>query len=173
MRPIRRIVTHNDENGLSYALLDGSAPNDIGGRAEVWMTGPAVPKDDSTEDNGLQSKGLFPAKGGSMLRFFQIPPASQFAHLSVEEKRKAWAELFESMGAADAQPDARRDPGMHKTPTTDYVVLLSGSITLVLDKAEVDLKPFDVVVQRGTNHSWVNKGEEMALLMAVLIAEDS
>jgi hypothetical protein len=38
-----------------------------------------------------------------------------------------------------------------------------------LDDDEIDLKPFDVVVQRGTNHAWVNRGNIPALLMAVLI----
>jgi quercetin dioxygenase-like cupin family protein len=58
---------------------------------------------------------------------------------------------------------------MHKTRTIDYVVLLSGEVTLLLDKGEVDLKPFDVVVQRGTNHAWVNKGKDPALIAGVLI----
>ena len=60
---------------------------------------------------------------------------------------------------------------MHTTRTIDYVVLLSGEVTLLLDKGEVDLKPFDVVVQRGTSHAWVNKnkGKEPALIAAVLI----
>jgi quercetin dioxygenase-like cupin family protein len=42
----------------------------------------------------------------------------------------------------------------------------------MLDEEEVDLKPFDVVVQRGTNHAWVNNGNEPALLIAVLIDSD-
>jgi quercetin dioxygenase-like cupin family protein len=58
---------------------------------------------------------------------------------------------------------------MHKTRTVDYVVLLAGEVTMLLDKGEVDLKPFDVVVQRGTNHAWVNKGKEPAILAAVLV----
>ena len=58
---------------------------------------------------------------------------------------------------------------MHKTRTVDYVVLLSGQLTLLLDRGEVKLKPFDVVVQRGTNHAWVNNGKEPAILAAVLI----
>ena len=39
----------------------------------------------------------------------------------------------------------------------------------LVDKDEVRLKPFDVVVQRGTNHAWVNNGSEPAILIAVLI----
>ena len=58
---------------------------------------------------------------------------------------------------------------MHKTKTIDYIILLKGDVTLLLDNDEVRLKPFDVVVQRGTNHAWVNNGEEPALLIAVLI----
>ena len=42
-------------------------------------------------------------------------------------------------------------------------------MTLLLDEDERDLKPFDVVVQRGTNHAWINKGTEPALLIAVLM----
>ena len=58
---------------------------------------------------------------------------------------------------------------MHKTKTIDYIILLKGDVTLLLDEDEVRLKPFDVVVQRGTNHAWVNNGDEPALLIAVLI----
>jgi quercetin dioxygenase-like cupin family protein len=62
---------------------------------------------------------------------------------------------------------------MHRTHTTDYIVLLSGKVRLVLDKEERDLEPFDVVVQRGTNHAWVNTGSGEALLMAVLVDDGS
>ena len=34
------------------------------------------------------------------------------------------------------------------------IIVLQGQVTLVLDKDDVYLKPFDVVVQRGTNHGW-------------------
>ncbi|MGO9603984.1 MAG: hypothetical protein ACLQAT_11385 [Candidatus Binataceae bacterium] len=56
----------------------------------------------------------------------------------------------------------------YRTSTVDYIILLSGQVTMLLDKAEVDLKPFDVVIQRGTNHVWVNKGKEPPMLVAVL-----
>jgi quercetin dioxygenase-like cupin family protein len=58
---------------------------------------------------------------------------------------------------------------MHKTESIDYIVLLKGDVSLILDEEEVRLQPFDVVVQRGTNHAWVNHGDEPALLIAVLI----
>ncbi len=62
-----------------------------------------------------------------------------------------------------------KNSGMHKTKTVDYIILLEGEITLLLEDDEVDLKPFDVVIQRGTNHDWVNKGSNPALLVAVMI----
>jgi quercetin dioxygenase-like cupin family protein len=58
---------------------------------------------------------------------------------------------------------------MHLSSTVDYIVLLRGRVKLVLDKDETVLNPFDVVVQRGTNHAWVNLEETPALLLAVLI----
>ncbi len=58
---------------------------------------------------------------------------------------------------------------MHKTETIDHIILLKGNVTLLVDNDEVDLEPNDVVIQRGTNHAWVNKGSEPALLIAVLI----
>ena len=76
------------------------------------------------------------------------------------------------MGAAHERVDTSRHPAMHKTKTIDYIILLSGDVTLLLDEDEVRLNPFNVVVQRGTNHAWVNNGNEPALLIAVLIDSD-
>ena len=59
---------------------------------------------------------------------------------------------------------------MHQTETIDYIIVLKGELTMLLEDGEVHLKPLDVVVQRGTNHAWVNRGSEPALLAAVLIA---
>ncbi|MEE8433556.1 MAG: cupin domain-containing protein [bacterium] len=113
---------------------------------------------------------LSPKDGGSNFRFFSIPPMDPT--ISPEEQEKRTAGFFEAMEAADARVDTIRHPGMHKTNTIDYIILLSGEITLLLDDGERNLKPFDVVVQRGTNHAWVNRGKEPALLAGVLIDAD-
>ena len=42
-------------------------------------------------------------------------------------------------------------------------------ITLLLDEGEVALKAGDFVVQRGTNHDWVVRGTEPALLAVVML----
>jgi quercetin dioxygenase-like cupin family protein len=58
---------------------------------------------------------------------------------------------------------------MHITQTIDYIILIKGTATLILDKEEVDLVAGDVVVQRGTNHAWSASGKDPALFIAVLI----
>ena len=46
-------------------------------------------------------------------------------------------------------------PGMHRTDSTDFGVVLSGNVVLELDDGvEVLLSPGDVVVQNGTRHRW-------------------
>jgi hypothetical protein len=169
LKQIRRIVTENDENGKSRVLFDGIADNVITVLTEMWMTKPGLHDHKTPVDMGALSNSLEPPKGGTVFRFFQIAPDSENAHLSREERQKAGREWFAAMGGAHLQPDTTVHETMHQSPTTDYIVLLSGEITLVLDTEERLMKPFDVVIQRGTNHAWVNRGTEDALLLSVLI----
>ncbi len=65
--------------------------------------------------------------------------------------------------------DTARHPVMHKTATVDYIILISGRVTMLLDRGQVDLEPGDVVVQHDTNHAWVNRGAEPAVLAGILV----
>lgn len=169
LKPVRRIVTADDENGKSGVMIDGPATNTITVLTELWITAAGRVHHGDGIDHAERSDRLEPPRGGTLFRYFQIPPESEMAHLSEDEKREANAEWFASMKGGHLQPDTTRHPAMHRSHTTDYIILLSGQITLVLDKEQRDLKPFDCVVQRGTNHAWVNRGTEDALLMAVLV----
>jgi quercetin dioxygenase-like cupin family protein len=61
-------------------------------------------------------------------------------------------------------------PGrMHRTETLDYVIVMSGEIDMDLDDSSVHLKAGDVLIQNGTNHSWVNRGTEPCRVAFVLI----
>jgi quercetin dioxygenase-like cupin family protein len=52
----------------------------------------------------------------------------------------------------------------------DYAVVLTGEVTLIVDGGvEKVLKPHDVIVLRGTNHEWVNRGKEPARVFVVVI----
>lgn len=59
---------------------------------------------------------------------------------------------------------------LHRTDTLDYVICLSGEIDMVVDDGKsVTLHAGDVVIQRGTNHAWINRGTEPCRLAVVLI----
>jgi mannose-6-phosphate isomerase-like protein (cupin superfamily) len=169
MRSIRRIVTSSDADGKSHVMLDGHATKTITVLTEMWQTDDKPADHRDGVDHAERSTQLEPPRGGTVFRYFEIAPEAETAHLSDDEKRKANAEWFAAMNGAHLQPDTRVHPAMHKSHTTDYIILLSGEITLVLEREERTLRPFDCVVQRGANHAWVNRGNEPALLMAVLV----
>ena len=171
---MRRIVTGHNREGKSIINIDGppakSLGEEVGGLYELWST-------DGKEINTLDDVDradsevlLSPSRGGTKFRYFQINPTPE--GVPAEMMEAATAEAFEKMGASHHRVDTSRHPAMHKTDTIDYIILLKGDVTLLLDEDEVDLKPFDVVVQRGTNHAWVNNGTDTALFIAVLIDSD-
>jgi quercetin dioxygenase-like cupin family protein len=49
---------------------------------------------------------------------------------------------------------AGTQPVIHRTPTTDYWVILEGEATLATNKDEIHLRAGDTVVVRGANHGW-------------------
>jgi quercetin dioxygenase-like cupin family protein len=67
-----------------------------------------------------------------------------------------------------AKGDARH-PGMHKTNTLDYAVVLSGEIYAVMDEDEVLLNAGDCLIQRGTNHAWSNRTDQPCRIAFVLV----
>ena len=61
---------------------------------------------------------------------------------------------------------------MHITSTVDYIIILEGEIYAAMDKGETLLKRGDVLVQRGTNHSWFNRSDKPCVLAAILVSAD-
>ena len=61
-------------------------------------------------------------------------------------------------------------PHMHKTETIDYIVVLAGTLSMLLDDGtELAMKPHDVMIQRGTVHGWANRGSEPCRFATVVI----
>ena len=171
---MRRIVTGHNKSGKSIIAIDGppacSIGEDVGGLFELWNTdGQAINTTDQS-DRADSEIILSPPTGGTKFRYFQINPTPE--GIPLEVLQDAAAAAFEQVGAGHHRVDTSKHPAMHKTDTIDYIILLKGDVTLLLDEDEVKLKPHDVVVQRGTNHAWVNNGSEPALLIAVLIDSD-
>jgi hypothetical protein len=57
---------------------------------------------------------------------------------------------------------------MHHTDTVDFDVLVDGSMTLVLDREEVELAPGDGVLLNGDRHSWRAGDNGCRMLFALL-----
>jgi mannose-6-phosphate isomerase-like protein (cupin superfamily) len=167
---VRRVVTGHDADGRSVVVSDAPAPRSheyqhIGGMgtAIVWATRPGdrISPDGADPTPGLP--GQLPAAGGSAFVMVRFPPDAVFADAGFDaaaadaEQRAVIPDL-----AALFEPDA---PGMHVTPTVDYVIVLAGRIWLELDDgALVELAPGDTVVQNGTRHAWRNLGDAEATL---------
>ncbi len=168
MRKLRRVITGHNERGKSVVLFD-DAPRTFGPATEVWATDETPASNQGNADAADRPIRLEPPPRGSVFRYFQIAPESATAHLDDKAHADLVREMFTSIGAGNVLVDTTRHPAMHTTRTVDYIVLLSGKVTLLLDEGEVDLEPFDAVVQRATNHAWVNRGNEPALLVGILI----
>ncbi len=176
LRAVRRVVTGHDAAGRAVIVSDGPAANVIEnparpgrGLTELWLTG-TTPADNSGEaDTAAASVALEPPAGGTVFRFFQLMPEGEDGALDAAQREAQFAAGFANMKASHTRVDTSRHPGMHKTASVDYIILLSGEVTMLLDEGEVELKPFDVVIQRGTNHAWINRGAAPAVLAAILI----
>jgi quercetin dioxygenase-like cupin family protein len=68
----------------------------------------------------------------------------------------------------DLEPLSRSP--MHRTESIDYGIVLTGEVTLVLDDgSQTHLRTGDAVIQRGTDHAWVNGADEPARMAFVLV----
>lgn len=114
-----------------------------------------------------------PPAGGTNIRYVILPPDSADAGIPIEQRQAMAHAFFGAMGAAGAVVEGFAHAFGHRTDTTDYVIILSGRISLVLDSGEYDLRPGNIVVQRGTAHSWINKGRDPAVFVAVMIDRSS
>jgi len=166
---VRRVLTGHDADGKSTVIADGFAPNSKemppgSGLAvtELWEC--AVPaSNEGTKDAGNRQVRLEPPKGGTLFRIVEFPPDTQWQN---RPDAREWAKALK----ADHVPDRRSsDPMMHKTNTVDYIVVLKGEIYAILDKGETLLRPGDVFVQRGTNHSWSVRSGEPCIIAVVLV----
>lgn len=172
---LRRVITGVDEQGQSKVVIDDHLPNrimfdDFAGLHEVWTDQGDPLEREAGSDATDRPITISPEEGAVRFRYFTLSPKSAMPEGATEEMiRELTAEAFASVGSAHHQKDTSRHPAMHETPTIDCIVLLKGRVRLILDTEEREINPFDMVIQRGTNHAWEVLGEEPALLLAVLI----
>ena len=142
MPPIRRVVTTRDAAGKAAVMLDAPAAN-----IRVSEHGSA--------STLIWCSDRCPAEIGTQ---------EDYGARTVPRQPPAFGSRFCVIDFAPGCPGF-----MHRTDTIDYVVCLSGSIDMALDDSEVRLNAGDAMVQQGTNHSWINRGDETARLAFVLL----
>ena len=170
-RIIRRVVTEEDASGRARIVEDGrvsamSVPERPGYNvSNIWVTGDA-PASINAPDRIADHKGvLLPPPNGTVLRIIDYPPEAT----DPAERRRQLAATFGTL-----YPDAEhriddKHPGMHRTETVDYAIVLEGEIVAMLDDSETVLRAGDILIQRGTNHAWANRSGKPARICFVLI----
>lgn len=143
--PIRRIVTGHDADGTAKVLIDSPATN--------WKSGS-------------------PGTVSTLIWSTDASPADIAIGETIED---CGARTLGTAPPAKGTRFAVIDfpPGnsgrMHRTETIDYVIVIEGEIDMDMDGSTIHLKAGDVMIQRGTNHAWVNRGRGRARVAFVLI----
>jgi mannose-6-phosphate isomerase-like protein (cupin superfamily) len=168
---IRRIVTGHDASGKSNILINDLAPNatEIKGWpglwvTELWTSNEMPVNNNGTEDQGARPMRHDPTPSGTIFRVVEFPPESKTQGIDAKA-------AFEHLGShtKPRDEDSAKHPSMHKTRSIDYLVVIAGEMWMVMEDGEVLLRAGDCIVQRGTNHAWVNKSDRPCLLAAILI----
>ena len=168
---VRRVLTGHDSAGRSTFIADGHAPNvkempHFPGLAltDLWETKGAPASNEGHADAAERPIKLEPPRSGTIVRIVEFPPDS------TRPQGKDGSAGFKAIGASHAQDRHSSDPMMHKTSTVDYIIVLKGEIHAILETGEKLLRAGDVLIQRGTNHSWSVRGAEPCIVAAVLVS---
>lgn len=165
-RAVRRIVTGHRPDGRSAVVLDGPAPNVKARQAGnastlLWVTTESPARLDGNADRDI---AVPPPRRGTIFRIAEFP-----AHTGGEVRDHETVLRDFGIGADVKRGAPPRHPAIHRTRSLDYVIVLEGEIDLLLDEGEVRLGAGDVVVQRGTNHAWINRSDAPCRLGMVFI----
>ena len=139
---IRRIVTSHDPAGVARPMWDGPALNQEHNPRGITAT--LLWGSDETPAE-TWTREDFGARAND------IAPSA----------RGTWFRIVDYPAGTPGR--------MHRTDTLDYAVCLKGAIDMELDIGLVPFRAGDVMVQQGTNHSWVNTGTEDCRIAFVLL----
>ena len=173
-RPMRRVVTGHNAEGKSCILMDGPSPHvlEVDGMPglaliNLWVSDGAPASNAGSADAAARPVVLEPPAGGTVFRVVDFPPDTSMT--GKVDRGKS----FEAMGAGHAmdRSDARH-PGMHKTSTVDYALVVDGEIWALMDEGETLLRAGDSLIQRGTNHAWSNRSDKPCRVAFILVSAD-
>ncbi|WP_238368465.1 hypothetical protein [Mesobacterium pallidum] len=149
--PVRRVVIAQPD-GISIVASDEMvAPTDmagVGALHTMWGNDTAATFPDDGTQSGFET--LYPPVGG-----FRVYIATYPAGQEVTPEAKSLT------GGAELKSEGI--PGMHKSDTTDFDMVLSGTVDCILsDGTVVTLNKGDTIVLNGADHAWRNTGTEDA-----------
>ena len=172
MPSIRRVVTGHSADGKAVVVHDGPAPN-VKYRQASGITSDAGVDDRREPPPIMRAKATRRIANGGRRRRRPAPSSasSTFRRPRTSRKSVSSEAVLKEMGLTEHPPAdaAARSPFMHRTKSVDYAIVLDGEIDMLLDETEVHLGAGDVLVQRGTNHAWVNRGTQRCRIAFVLI----
>ena len=145
-QPIRRVVTGHDDRNIAKVIIDGPATNIRGNRPGQFTT---------------------------MLWCTESAPAAMPVGETAEDMGARQLGTYPPVAGTRfmiAEYPPGNKPTMHRTETIDYIIVLSGKIDMEMDEGEVvTLGPGDAMIQRGTNHAWINRYDEVCRMAFVLV----
>lgn len=169
---VRRIVAGENADGRSTILSNSIIPvvngtPDYLQVAELWRTdglGGAIPATADVVDPAVAD--IKPPVGGTRFVIEVAHPEGEGGRDEASVQR-----MFEAVSGGESRTHSDEDvhPGMHKTDTIDYIMVLKGEIDFILETGEVHLTEGDMIVDTGVNHSWANRSGKPCVLVAVMI----
>jgi hypothetical protein len=135
----------------------------------LWRT-LGSPAQLAAPDSTLEHRGVLPPANGTVLRVIDIPPEPKDPAERLRLTKAVFAAMFPD---AHHDPGDARHPGMHLTATIDYAIVLQGELVAILDEGETLMRAGDVLIQRGTNHAWANRSDNIARIAFILIDADA
>jgi len=140
-RAIKRYVTGLDGEGRSRLdpALTGLAPQKEAGVNEIWGVRSVPAILDSDDDLAQLPYAHDPEPGGVKFRFVEVPPH-------------------------DSEPTE-----LVSSPTLDFVMVVEGEVTLLLDSDRAVLTAGDCAILRGHSHRWFNHSGKPAFIAGGLV----
>jgi cupin domain len=175
---VRRVVTGHDDRGRSVILSDAPTPH------VSWP--PSVPSLRSSIVWLAESRPVLSARapepvpadldnataaplGGTLFRVVDFPPDSEYERFDIADLMPEDGPRHDDLREGVPEESVRRHFWFHKTRTLDYAIVLDGEIWALVDEGETLLRAGDVLIQRGTSHSWSNRSDRPVRMAFVLI----
>jgi quercetin dioxygenase-like cupin family protein len=139
---IRRVVTGHDDRGRAKVLIDETVKNV------------------SSQRPGALYSVIWSSEGFPVNNDGDVDPSGKKIGTTIPD-----GTVFRIVSFGPGV-----SPRNHRTDSIDYAVVMSGEIDMDLDGTIVHLRAGDVLVQRGTIHNWINKGDKPCVIAFTLVS---